>query len=230
MATAVRSSASEVVAGTSGQRPGRSAGPQSSLGSSCSHPREWTDPIFWGETDGSLPEAVLLRLSMPAQHARTPCRAAHTLGNTYVLHAIQCTAHIRATFTRLRMPCVCCLSLPQENSGACADRVRRARSTSWSCRRARRWSWAKFLPINGRVCASVPRGASGFPRRAEPYLNEFPRGPSTPPATPAAGAWRRIFLLAAATTTPLHLADGAVAETAAAARPAWPPVCTSRER
>ena len=83
MATAVRRSASEVVAGTSEQRPGRSAGPQSSLGSSCSHPRGWTDPIFWGETDGSLPEAVLPRLSMPAQHARTPCRAAHTLGNSY---------------------------------------------------------------------------------------------------------------------------------------------------
>ena len=83
MASAVRSSASEVVAGTGWQRPGRSAGPQSSLGGSCSHPREWTDPIFWGETDGSLPEAVLLRLCMPAQHARAPCRAAHTLGSTY---------------------------------------------------------------------------------------------------------------------------------------------------
>ena len=163
MATAVRSSASEVVAGTSGQRPGRSAGPQSSLGSSCSHPREWTDPIFWGETDGSLPEVVLLRLSMPAQHARTPCRAAHTLGNIYpACHSMH--SSYSCDFTRLRMPCVCCLSLPQENSGARADRVRRARSTSWSCRRARRWSWATFCPSTAvlRVCASVPRGAPGF--------------------------------------------------------------------
>ena len=69
-----------------------------------------------------------------------------------------------------------------------------------------------------QACQAVRLGS--FPSRAEPYLNEFPRGPSTPPATPAAGAWRRIFLLAAATTTPPRPAGGAAAETAAAARPA----------
>ena len=97
--------------------------------------------------------------SMRAHHAER-----HTRSATHILHAIQCTAHIRATFTRLRMPCVCCLSLPQENSGARADGVRRARSTSWTCRRARRWSWATFCPSQAvlRVCASVPSGAPGF--------------------------------------------------------------------
>lgn len=117
---------------------------------------------------GEKPTALCQRLfspglvclpSMRAHHAER-----HTRSATHILHAIQCTAHIRATFTRLRMPCVCCLSLPQENSGARADRVRRARSTSWSCRRARRWSWATFCPSTAvlRVCASVPSGAPGF--------------------------------------------------------------------
>ena len=83
MASAVRSSASEVVAGTGGQRPGRSAGPQSGLDSCSSHSREWTDPKIWAKPTVSLPEAALLRLGMPAQHARAPYRAAHTLAITY---------------------------------------------------------------------------------------------------------------------------------------------------
>ena len=80
MGAAVRVYTSEAVAGTSGLRPGRQAGPQSGLGHRSSHCGGGRMRRSAGETAGLPAEADLLRPPVAAQHARRPCHAAHTLG------------------------------------------------------------------------------------------------------------------------------------------------------
>ena len=80
MASVERRSASEAVAGTSGLRPGRSAGHQSALASCSSRSREWTVPDIGAVRGGLARESSLHSFGVAAGGRRVASTAADMIG------------------------------------------------------------------------------------------------------------------------------------------------------